>query len=410
MLRSRRLLPAITISCLVLLVAGRAQTEATPPPPEPVPEPVTAPVSSDPAPTPETPAAEASSAETPPEGEPKKEAEPAYDEVVVKGVKLQGHIVSFKEKSLEFETIYGKGVLQIYYTDLTQIKTHGSYRFIQTDGKSVTGRVAQISSRDMVVATKKGDVELIKPENIERVVQDVDTSKTFINRIRNQFPFTTMKFDLGWNLEAGANQKIEIEGGINIERRKAPTRIVLDVRAAYDTDQDGAEGSKPVVTKDEYRAYLIGEYDLNGPKYAFVFPAAERDAMRNIIMRAYPAIGMGYRLAQTGKLKFQVQAGVAYVYEDFIDYPDNEYWALHIGFEGGYDFTSNLSTTWKTYYYPGVEDYTKNWLFRTELAFAAKITQALSLNLRFTDTLDNTPDPSVGDNKFTTTLNLVFTF
>jgi hypothetical protein len=44
------------------------------------------------------------------------------------------------------------------------------------------------------------------------------------------------------------------------------------------------------------------------------------------------------------------------------------------------------------------------------MAFSAKITEALSLNLRLTDTLDNTPSPDVGDNKFTTTLSLLFTF
>ncbi len=331
-----------------------------------------------------------------------------FDEIVVKGARLQGHVISFGEKSIVFETIYGKGQIEVAYDDIEQFKTQNSFRFIQHNGESVRGRVAQLSTRDLVVAKQSGEVKLIKPDEIERVIPDINGSSDFTDKMHNYFPYTTVKFDLGWNLESGAVKKIELSGGLNIERRKAPTRFVLDFRAAYENDQKPDEPA--TVTKDEFRASLIGEYDLTGPKYAFFFPAAERDATRNIIIRAYPAIGVGYRLAETGKLRFQIQAGLAYVYEEFIDYPDNEYLALHFGFEGGYDFTNNYGVTWKTYYYPGLEDYTKNWLFRTEMAFSAKITKALSLNLRLTDTLDNTPAPDVGDNKFTTTLSLLFTF
>jgi len=341
------------------------------------------------------------------------EAEPQYDEIVVKGTTLRGHVISFNEKSIVFETIYGTGNIEIAYADITQFKTQNSFRFIERNGESFKGKVAQLSTRDLVVAKKTGEVKLIKPADVERVIPDVDTSRDFTNRMHNLFPFTTLKVDFGWNLEAGAVQKVEFSGGLNIERRKTPTRLVVDIRAAYEYDQDPGDDitdDDKRVTKDEYRASLIGEYDLKDQLYIFGFPIAERDATRNVLLRAYPSAGVGYRLAETGKLRFQVQGGIAYVWEEFLDYPNNEYIALHVGFEGGYDFTDSYGVTWKTYYYPGLEDYTKNWLFRTELVFSAKVTKALSMNLRFTDTLDNTPAPEVGDNKFTTTLSLLFGF
>jgi hypothetical protein len=339
---------------------------------------------------------------------PAKPAPLPYDEIVVKGVTLQGHIVSFGEKSLVFETIYGKGKLEIAYDDLEQLRSQESFRFIQRDGQSTRGRIAQFSARDMVVATSDGEVKMLKPENLERVIPDITQSRSFADRIRNRFPYSSTKLDLGWNLEAGSSNKVQIEGGINYERRKAPTRYVLDFRASYETT--GKEGEEQSISEDEYRGSLLGEYDLKKSLYIFLFPAAERDAIRNVALRFYPASGVGYRLAETGKLRFQVQAGLAYVYEEFIDYPQNEYAALHVGFEGGYDFTSSYTVTWKAYYYPGLEDPSQNWLFRTEMAFSAKVTKSLSLNLRLTDTLDNTPAPDVGDNKFTTTLNFGVTF
>ena len=343
------------------------------------------------------------------EQKPPEPPAPVYDEIVVKGATLHGHVLNFSAKSITFETIYGTGKIEIAYTDIEQFKTHSSFRFIQRDGESIRGRVAQLSTRDLVVAKNTGEVKLIKPTDLERVIPEVGTSSSFTDKMHNLFPFTSVKFDFGWNLESAAANTVEISGGLNMERRKTPTRLVLDLRAAYEYDQETAT-TPSKVSKDEYRASLIYEYDLTGPRYVFAFPIAEGDAVRNIVVRAYPSAGMGYRLAETGKLRFQVQAGLGYVYEEFIDYPVNEYTALHVGFEGGYNFTQSYSVTWKTYYYPGLDDYTKNWLFRTEMIFDAKITKAFSINLRLTDTLDNTPAPDVGDNKFTTTLSLLFGF
>ena len=390
-----RLISPFLLTLVLSLSAPLLHAQEAPAPAatEPASTPVTEPAPADPA-----------AAETPPEP-----AAPQYDEIVVKGATLQGHVLSFSEKSITFETIYGKGQIEIAYEDIEQLKTQNSFRFIERSGESIRGRVAQLSTRDLVVAKQTGEVKLIKPADLERVIPEVSTSTDFTDRMHNIFPFTTMKFDFGWNLESGTVEKIELSGGINLERRRTPTRLVLDIRAAYEYDE-ATETAPSKVSKDEYRASLIYEYDLTGPRYVFAFPIAERDATRNIVVRAYPSVGMGYRLAETGKLRFQVQAGLAYVYEDFIDYPDNEYAALHVGFEGGYDFTQSYSVTWKTYYYPGLEDAKKNWLFRTEMIFDAKITKAFSVNLRLTDTLDNTPAPDVGDNKFTTTLSVLFGF
>jgi hypothetical protein len=411
----------LRIFCLWLGCAGArlvAQEPASPAEPTPAVATESAGPATDAAIDP-APAAATESATTestaPAASEPAPPPAPAYDEIVVKGATLKGHVVSFGDKSITFETIYGKGNIEIAYEDIEQFRTQNSFRFIERDGNSFKGKVAQLSSRDLVVAKKTGEVKLIKPGEIERVIPDVETTHSFTNRMHNTFPFTTVKLDFGWNLEDGAVKKIEFSGGLNVERRKTPTRYVFDLRAAYEYDQDPSKldaNGEPIdnVSKDEYRASLIGEYDLAGQKYVFAFPIAERDAPRNVLVRAYPSAGMGYRLAETGKLRFQIQTGLAYVYEEFIDYPDNEYVALHFGFEGGYDFNESYGVTWKTYYYPGLEDYTKNWLFRTELLFDAKMTEALSMNLRFTDTLDNTPAPDVGDNKFTTTLSLLFTF
>src|SRR6478609_847824 len=183
---------------------------------------------------PATPDPAATTAEPVPAPAPKVEE---YDEIVVKGTTLKGHVLNFSEKSITFETIYGTGKLEIAYTDIEQFKTYNSFRFIQRDGEDVRGRVAQLSTRDLVVAETTGEVKLIKPTNLERVIPEVETGSSFTAKMHNLFPFTTAKVDFGWNLESGAVNTVEISGGLNVERRKTPTRMVLDIRAAYDYDK-----------------------------------------------------------------------------------------------------------------------------------------------------------------------------
>src|SRR5688572_6594569 len=61
------------------------------------------------------PPADAAAPAAPPEGAtPAAEpAAPTYDEIVVKGATLHGHVLSFSDKSVTFETIYGKGKIEI---------------------------------------------------------------------------------------------------------------------------------------------------------------------------------------------------------------------------------------------------------------------------------------------------------
>src|SRR5688572_14293012 len=105
-----------------------------------------------------SPAMETTPAETTPDpaattpSAPTAEPDPApvpaakeYDEIVVKGTTLKGHVLDFSDKSITFETIYGTGKLEIAYTDIEQFKTQNSFRFIQRDGESIRGRVAQLS-------------------------------------------------------------------------------------------------------------------------------------------------------------------------------------------------------------------------------------------------------------------------
>lgn len=330
------------------------------------------------------------------------------DEVVVKGDTIRGEVLKFDESGISIRTKYGSGDININYKDIESLKTYRSYLIAERNGKNTHGRIVSVSGKQLIVMTKDGDLVTIDPADISRVVLDYAQTHSFYSWLRDRYPFTTARLDLNWYSESGSLNKVTFEFGLNIERRKTPTRFVFDIHGTYETEQT-ADVPKHT-TKDEFRTYLIGEYDLNDKWYLFLFPSADRDAPRGIDLRFYPATGIGYRLLETAQWRLQVQTGLAYVYEMFVDYPDNKYVAGHLGVEGGYTFKNGNTLTGKIYMYPGLSQVGKNWLFRAELLYVAKITDFLALNMRISETLDNNPAPDVGDNKLTTSIGLSLTY
>ena len=97
---------------------------------------------------------------------------------------------------------------------------------------------------------------------------------------------------MGFKFEEGAVNKRKIEIGTNAERRRKPTRFVLDFYYAFETQSD--KESEDVTTKDELNTFALGEYDISDRFFLFARPAFEFDKPRNIEFRFYPATGIGY--------------------------------------------------------------------------------------------------------------------
>jgi putative salt-induced outer membrane protein YdiY len=214
--------------------------------------------------------------------------------------------------------------------------------------------------------------------------------------------------DAGWAFESSAVDEKKISLGFNAERRKSPTRLVGYLRYAFEPQRTVT--TPDTTTKDELRGFLLGEYDLSGKWFLFAYPAAEWDRLRGIKFRAYPGAGLGYRFVETEKALFQLQLGPGYVYEEFTDLGNNDYWAAFIGLEARYAFRTYFNTRLHMLYMPDIPDVNENWLYRAELEFAVPITQLMALKLRFTQVNDNNPSPDVGNNKLTSTLLLSLGF
>ena len=345
------------------------------------------------------------------------EFEPPFDQVNVKGTVLEGRVLGMMDEGIRFQTIYGQGELLIAYDDIESLETQGRYEIFHGKQEVISGRLVGVEENQIVVEKEEHVLAHIPADTISRGTSKEDYEKSFYTRLKTRFPYTKANIDLEWIYERGGADKDKVRIGFGIERRKKPTRLMLDFN--YKWEANVVEENPTSVTKDEYIGFLLFEHDLSEHWYAFLYPAAERDAVRNISLRTYPSTGVGYRFVETERALLQFQAGPGFVYEEFenpVVYTD--YWAAHFGLEGrytlgnymGYGIVKGVTFELRSMYMPDITNPNKNWLLRSELGITIPLTDLLALKYRLTNVNDNNPSRNVGNNKVVTSLGLSLGF
>jgi hypothetical protein len=331
-----------------------------------------------------------------------------FDEVKVHGQTLWGRIVRLESQGVIFETLYGTGTITIPYADIVEVKSHETYHIVYGNDQVAIGRLLDIKQDRVLIGESATDIIQVPMQEIAVCLLEKDYQQSFWKRLKTNYRHWKAGFGLGIKYEQGAVDKRKIELGLNTTRRKRPTRFVFDFRYAFETQKTVDKPEE--TTKEEFNTFLLGEYDFYKNFYLFVRPAAERDIPRLIKRRTYPAAGIGYRLVEKERSFLFLPIGLGYVDETFIGFGTNSYTAAFIGLEGSYEFVNGMILALKILYMPGLDDPSNNWLSRVVGEFTLPIYDPLALKIRVTDENDNNPDPSVGNNKFTTTFALIFRF
>ena len=330
------------------------------------------------------------------------------DEMTIKGNKLTGKILQFDSSGIQFQTSYGKGTIVVNYSDVEQIYSLMVFHIIKETGEEFRGYIYGISDQYLVVGISRELVQKVAIEDIRIGVPEFEFDRSFLTRLRYRYRYWRGSLDLLFHVEQGAVDKRKIEFGLNANRRKSPTRFLFDFRYRYEIES--AAGTPEITTKDEYTIFLLGEYDIARDYFIFALPAAERDIPRGIEKRYYPATGIGYRLTETANALLQAQVGIAYVYEKYNDFGNNDYLAAHLGIEARYKFKNESALSGRIYYYPSFSGLGDDWLFRGDLDLTVPLHDFVALIFRIYNVNDDNPSPEVGNNKLTTSLGLSLTF
>ncbi len=331
------------------------------------------------------------------------------DAVMVRGQTLHGQIIGLDSRGIRFKTVYGEGEIKIPYDDIEgAISSRATFRIVYGDDKVVVGRLLGLDKKRLLVGETQSSIIQIPVQGIGMALLEDTYQKSFWKRLKTNYRHWRADFDIGLKYEESTIDKKKIELGLNVARRKRPTRFVFDFRYAYEVEQ--LADQPEITTKDEFTGILLGEYDIAKRFYIFVQPAAERDLPRLIKLRTYPTAGIGYRLVEKGRALIQFPVGLGYVSEDFTVFGTNSYTGLYLGAEGSYTFNNGMRMMLGLLWIKGFSDPDENRLFRGFFEFAVPIVEPIAIKLRITETNDDNPAPEVGDNKLTATLAVSLQF
>ena len=281
------------------------------------------------------------------------------DAVTVHGQTLHGQIIGLDSQGIRFKTVYGEGEINIPYDDIEgAISSRAIFRIVYGDDQVAVGRLLGLDKKRLLVGESQSSIIQIPVQGIAMALLEDTYQKSFWKRLKTNYRHWSADLDVGLKYEESTIDKTKIELGLNLKRRKRPTRFTFYFRYAYEVEQ--VTDKPEVTTKDEYTGILLGEYDITKRFYIFLQPAAERDIPRLIKFRSYPTAGIGYRLIEKGRALVNFPVGLGYVKEDFIDFGTNSYTGLYLGAEGSYTFNNGMRMGLGLLWIKGFSDSSEN--------------------------------------------------
>jgi putative salt-induced outer membrane protein YdiY len=284
--------------------------------------------------------------------------------------------------------------------------------FVHGDAGKTTGKLLGIRDGAFVVGNDQATAAAIDASTVHDVygAAAVEGSTGWL---RDATALWHGSFDLGYALTNSTLDTSGFSAGFSADRKKKPSRITFGASYRYSTNEtevdDGVGGTdkEKDTSENEAKAALRGEYDVMPRLYWFGSQDAEYDEIESLSYRLVPKTGLGYRLWETDTGLFQLEAGGAYVYENFFGSDDAGYFAVAFGklLEWKMPWYGS-ELMWRTDYLPAVDDWTGDYLIRSEAALLVPMISWLKFKIGVADTYDSSPAEDSDKNALATTAGL----
>lgn len=337
------------------------------------------------------------------------------------GDTIHGHVADLTADGILFEPAQGKGQIAVKWSDVETLTTDGPYTVLHGDDGEARGRILGVEDGKFVLV---GDV----PETASRIdvgtlFHAYDESKatgSFAERMRSRMRFWRASLDAGAAYTDSTTDTVLGFAGFLIERKKSPTRLLLEGAARYANQKEPDEDRS--LTENVLYLFGRGEYDLTERWYGYVSSRFTHDNQLHLSLRAEPRGGAGYHFVKSKTANFSADAGVAWIYEDYFgDEFDpatgadpgrgsDDYWSIAFGAQA--DAVLAFGTLWRARaeYLPAVDDWQDDYLVRAETSLEMPLLDWLAFKVAVGDEYDNTPAPGAQRNKFVSTAGISLYF
>jgi putative salt-induced outer membrane protein YdiY len=189
---------------------------------------------------------------------------------------------------------------------------------------------------------------------------------------------------------------IAIAAGLRRNNETVNDRFTLG--GAYNLGlQENPDTGDKVTTTDNWNAF--GQYDYFwDPKfYTYANFKVEHDRIADLNYRLSPSAGVGYQWFERPDFNFRTEAGVAYVYEDFISDGENQTCAVRLA----YHIDRKFNDVWSVFHnfeiFPAIDD-PHDYNLATDAGVRAALTAAFFTEFRVEWKRDSDPAPGADKN------------
>jgi hypothetical protein len=326
------------------------------------------------------------------------------DEVTSQATVLRGKVTALSGAGITFSPEYGKGSLAIKWDNLQNVKTDAAFQVLYGDDQESTGPLQAFSHGKLSVGATAVDVATIHSG------QPIgDGGLSFNDRMRSAWRYWHGNFDVGLNVQQSTTDTTGFLVGFQTARVHDPTKFTLAASYRYGTQKQ--QGQPKTITQDELLGLVREDYSFTPRVYGFASGDATYDGVQRLSIRGVPKVGVGYvfwqeQLDEVRRNFLQGEVGPSWVYERYFGGFDRDYYAIAFGALAGYYLPYGAHFDWRLDYLPAVDNFTKNYLLRTEGALLAPLIDPISAKFVVRDEYNNQPPAGVKRNSLFLTLGL----
>ena len=326
------------------------------------------------------------------------------DGVTSKGTVLRGKVTALTGAGITFAPEYGKGTLAIKWESIENVTTDAAFQVLYGDNQESDAPLQGFSDGKLLVGTTTVDVATI--HSGQPIGAD---GLSFKDRMRSNWRYWDGSLDVGLNVQQSTTDTTGFLLGFQTTRTHDPTKFTLGASYRYGTEK--AHGQPKSTTQDQLLGLVREDYSFTPRVYGFASGDATYDGIQRLSIRGVPKIGVGYvfwqeQLDEDRRNFLQGEVGPSWVYEKYFGGSDRDYYAIAFGALAGYYLPYRAHFDWRLDYLPAVDNFTKDYLLRTEGALTAPLIDPISAKFVLRDEYSTPPAPGAKRNSLFLTLGL----
>jgi putative salt-induced outer membrane protein YdiY len=291
------------------------------------------------------------------------------------GDRISGKIMSMEGGQLLIKTDYA-GEVSIVWEEVEDIVSDEKIKLVLDDGTVLEGQPLPGKAGTVSVQTEAGE---------ESSAFNLSDIKTINPKVEPDVKYKA-RANAAILIERGNTHEDETALDASFQARTKKSRLRL-------YGEFNREKEKDTVTTRDWMTLANYDYFFKEKWFGYLLSKFENDDFADLDLRTTVGGGLGHQFFESDTLELSLQAGPAYVDENYIEANDDDFMAGQWFLNYEQSFYENLFQLFHVSDgYMSVED-SDNWIFNTRQGIRVPLYKGITLTLQYIYDFENIPSP-----------------